>query len=273
MKNINSYLKALSVLVVLALLFSYSCSKERIEEKPLNEYASPNDYLNSKKQQEQEFIIDTNGTCPLVGRVYQTELCVAKNYLMLPGGDSVFFPYTLKLIEQYKPIDMIYAQMPTVASGNILETAGEVKVTTFKNGTELQLRSGCFYQIKMPNSSPKNYMHTYFGVNASSYIDWADNNSIFADTAGGYSNNISSFGWLNCASDKSSSNSSQITFTSKTDKLDNVAIFIYIPATKTVMQVYNAVSGNIPNGSSVKIIAIGVRANGRYLQILQRKKM
>jgi hypothetical protein len=41
-----------------------------------------------------------------------------------------------------------------------------------------------------------------------------------------------------------------------------VGIFIYFPATKTVMQVYNMSSKPIPNGSSVKIIAIAVDGSG-----------
>lgn len=257
-------MKYIKLLALILFVFVYACSKERIEEKPLNEYNPPNDYLNSKKQQEQEYVIDTNGTCPLTG-VQGTQLCVAKTCLMLPSGDSVYFPYTIKLIEQYKPKDMIYAQMPTIAGGNVLESAGEIKVTAFKNGTALQLRSGCSYSVTMPNPPLRNYLRSYSGIEGGAFIDWADNtNTAFAIVSNGHTANISGFGWINCAKDRSSTTNSKLTFTSKTDKLDNVAIFIYIPETKTVMQVYNMVSGNIPNESKVKIIAIGIRANGEF---------
>jgi hypothetical protein len=255
------HMKNIKIIALVLLGFVYSCSKERIEEKQLNEYNPPYDYLNSKQEPEQEYVIDTNGTCPLVG-LEGTELCVAKTCLSLPNGNPVYFPYTIKLMEQYTPKSMIYAQMPTVAGGSILETAGQVKVTAFKNGTALQLNSGCAYSLKMPSSWMRNYLRVYAGVDAGTYIDWTDVNIPFAITSGGHSANVSYFGWVNSAKDRGSATSSKLTFTSKTDKLENLGIFIYIPDTKTVMQVYNLVSGDIPNESKVKIIAIGIKANG-----------
>lgn len=263
--------KILLAFSLAVIMVPAGCSKDRIEEKPLNEYASPNDYLNTKKQQEQEYIIDSTGTCPLTG-LLGTELCMAKSCLMLPNGDSVYFPYTLKLIELYSPKDMIYAQMPTVASGNILETAGEIRVKTFKNGTELQLRPGCYYSVKMPNTSPQSFMRAFYGIENATFVDWTDdptslgittpNSPAFSDTTGGYANNIVKFGWLNCDVSRASSTNYNLTFVSKTDNLTNVALFIFFPTYKSVMQVYNGVSGNIPSGAQVKIIAIGVRSNG-----------
>lgn len=243
------------------------CSKQRIEDKPLNEYASPNNYLNSKKQQEQTFTIDTCSSppcpCPNVKGNQGTEICITKTNVMLPTGDSIHFPFTLKLIEIYTPKDMIYAQIPTVAAGNILETAGEIRVKAFKGGTELSLRPGQPYLVKMPNASPQNYMHAYYGDSTATSVDWTDGGSVFSDTTSGYySNSITKLGWLNCDYNRSSTNNHNLTFVSSTDKLTNVAIFIYFPATKTVMQVYNMVSGAIPDGSSVKIIAIGIKSNG-----------
>jgi hypothetical protein len=254
-------MKFIKIIALVLFAFVFSCSKERIEEKPLNEYNPPTDYLNSKKQQEQEYVIDTNGTCPLVG-LEGTELCVAKNCLSFPDGSPVYFPYTLKLIEQYTPKSMIYAQMPTVAGGKILETAGEVKVTAFKNGTPLQLNSGCTYSVKMPSTWQRNYLRVYAGVDAGIYVDWTDANIAFSIVSGGHNANVPGFGWINSAKDRSSTTNSKLTFKSKTDKLENLGIFIYIPDTKTVMQVYNLVSGDIPNESKVKIIALGIKANG-----------
>jgi hypothetical protein len=266
MKTTTTFLTMLFVSFASMLLFQYGCSKDRIETKPLNAYASPNSYLNSKKQEEQLFVIDTNGTCPLIAK-QGTELCMAKTCLKFPNGDSVHFPYTIGLIEIYKPKDMIYAQMPTVASGNILETAGEMRVRAYKNSTELLLRPGCFYTIKMPNAAPQNYMRAYYGDDGDNYTNWTDSpspavNPVFADTAGGYSSSITKFGWVNCDYNRAGSSNHQLTFTSSTDELTNVALFIYIPVTKTVMQVSNQVSGNIPDGTAVKIIAIGIKATG-----------
>jgi len=270
MKRTKIFFTLLCASFVCTLTFQFGCSKDRIETKPLNSYSSPNNYLNSKKQTEQQYVIDSGGTCPLTAQ-QGTQLCMANTCLKFPnatGNDSVHFPYTIGIIEIYKPKDMIYAQMPTVASGNILETAGEVRVRAYKNNTELALRPGCFYTIKMPTASPQNYMQAYYGGDGDNYSDWVNNpgpavNSNFADTTTGYySNSILKFGWLNCDYNRAAATNYNLTFTSSTDELTNVAIFVYFPSTKTVMQVFNLVSGSIPNGSSVKIIAIGVKADG-----------
>ena len=270
MKKTKIFLTLLGASLVCILTFQFGCSKDRIETKPLNSYSSPNSYLNSKKQTEQQYVIDSSGTCPLTAQ-QGTQLCMAKTCLMFPnvsGNDSVYFPYTIGIIEIYKPKDMIYSQMPTVASGSILETAGEVRVRAYKNGTELSLRPTCSYTIKMPNASPQNYMQAYYGGDGDNYSDWSNSPSpavsaTFANTtAGYYSNSILKFGWLNCDYSRAASTNYNLTFQSSTDELTNVAIFIYFPSTKTVMQVSNLVSGAIPNGSNVKIIAIGVKADG-----------
>ena len=65
-------------------------------------------------------------------------------------------------------------------------------------------------------------------------------------------------GWINCGKLAGSANNSKLTFASTVDDLTNVAIFVYIPATKTVMQAYNLTTTDIPNGSAVKIVCIAV---------------
>ena len=82
MKNFQNHLIITFALISGLLLFS--CSKDRIEERDeLNEYQSPNAYLDSKKQPEQDFLIDTNGTGPIVGN-QGTLIWGSKNCLMLP---------------------------------------------------------------------------------------------------------------------------------------------------------------------------------------------
>jgi hypothetical protein len=283
MKKTKVFFTLLGIAFISILTFEFGCSKDRIEAKPLNSYSSPNTYLNSKKQQEQEYKIDscTNPPCPCPDVVGQqgTQLCIAKNGLMYSNGDTlVHFPFYVRLIELYKPKDMIYAQMPTVASGNILETGGEIRVRAFAatgGVTELSIRSGYSYNVKMPTTTPQNYMQAYYGGDGDNYNDWINspspalNGAAFTATAGFYSNSISQLGWLNCDYNRAGTTNHNLTFTSTTDSLTNVAIFIYFPSTKTVMQVFNLVSGAIPDGSSVKIIAIGVKADGSLYKFYQ----
>ncbi len=260
-----------------------SCKKDRIEDRTLNEYNSPNNYLDSKKEAEQEFDITSDSASgPITGNqgtcIWGSRMC-----LMYPNGDTVYLPYKVKLVELYTPKQMVYYQMPTVASDSILETDGEIRLRAFKNGTELVLRPGCSWAIKMPNAAPKNYMRAFYGFPTSNYVNWTDNPAslgvttsfipVFTTTANSYLNSIVKLGWVNCGFSRGTGNNHILTFASTTDNLTNVAIFVYFPATKTVMQVYNLTSGSIPDGSAIKIVAIAVDANGTLFSYSQNLTM
>lgn len=277
MKNLKVSALLLLPVVISSFIIS-SCSKERIQQKSLKSYdaQATNNYLDSKKQAEQEFTVDTSGTGPIIGN-QGTTISGAKNCLMLPNGDTVAFPFIVKLVELYTPKDMIYYQMPTVASDTIMETDGEIRVRAFKNGTELSLMPGCDFAITMPNAAPKNYMRVFYGFNTSTYTNWTDApasigittsvSPVFATNSTSYLAQIAKLGWVNCGYKRGSSNNHNLTFVSATDDLTNVALFIYFPSTNParggVMQVYNKVSGAIPNGSDVKIIAIASDTGGQ----------
>ncbi|MFI5163641.1 MAG: hypothetical protein ACHQHP_00160 [Bacteroidia bacterium] len=275
MKKLN-VISALSFLLVLLLsVFYFSCSKARIQTNSLKSYSPVNTYLDTKKQQEQTFIIDSTGKCPIVGN-QGTKICSGKQCLMFPNGDSVTWPYIIKLVELYTPKDMIYYQMPTVASGTILKTDGEIRLRAFKNTTELVLKpSPCMAQIEMPCAAPQTGMHVFNGITTGGHPDWIDNSpvNLFSTTPNSYTASITKLGWINCGQQVISSYTSTFAFTSATDDLTNVGIFIYIPATKTVMQVYGsssgATSGAMPNGDAVKIVCIGIDASGNLFSFYQ----
>jgi hypothetical protein len=270
MKKHLLYSAVLSFVSVIIIIGS-GCSKARIE-KQLNAYDPVKEYLDTKKQAVQVFEITDDGTAPVTG-TQGTELWPYADIFMYTSGDSVKYPITIKLIELYTPKDMIYYQMPTVASGTLLKTAGEIRVRAFKDTTELVLRPNKTLTVQLPASSPTSDKSVYYGFSASSYTDWtADLSSLdvtntnadklFTATTTGYKAAIGKMGWINCGKAEASSTNHKITFTSDTDDLTNIGIFIYFPATNSLMQVYNEVSGNIPDGSAVKIIAIGITASG-----------
>lgn len=273
MKKIKTPAILFVVLICCATVIHFSCSKDRIQPTtpPVNDYdaTSTNAYLDSKKQSEQTFTIDSTGSGPIVGNQGTTTPWVGKSCLEKLNGDSVTWPYTVKLVELYKPKDMIYYQMPTVAAGAILRTDGEIRLRAFKGVDELRLKTpGCAVPVFMPNTAPQNGMQVFYGAAASTY--W-ENNPLslgvgpFSPTttpSSGYQGSIVKLGWINCGVPAGSSSNSTLSFTSTTDNLTNVAMFIYFPATKSVMQVYNMASGLIPNGSAVKIVGIGAKANG-----------
>ena len=246
------------------------CKKDRILQK--NAYSPVSTYLDTKKQQEQEFIIDSSGSGPIVGN-QGTQIWIGKPCLQFPNGDSVSWPFTVKLVELYTPKDMIYYQQPTVASVGILKTDGEIRLRAFKNGTELMLKPDpCLAAISMPNAAPQTGMTVFYGFGAAPNDDWSDDPAIFSittslspnfvTTASSYTASIARLGWINCGKNAGSTPTSTLTFTSQTDDLTNVGIFMYFPATKTVMQAYNAGSKPIPNGSAVHVVAIGVDSGG-----------
>lgn len=261
-----SSLTIFSALLPLMMLFIGGCSKERIEtleeEKQLNEYQSINNYFIIKKQDEQEFIIDSSGTGPVIGN-QGTKIWASKEKLMYANGDSVHWPYTIKLVELYTPKDMIYYEMPNLASGALLTTAGEVRIRAFKDGQELVLRPGMTWYVEMPSAAPVSGMNTFYGVDNGSYVNWSDSPAgSFITTSYGYACEAAVLGWILCGKPASvSTTSTTYTFSSTTDNLQNVAKFVYFPNAKSLMQVYGLTSGAMPVGENCKIILIGVDSN------------
>jgi hypothetical protein len=268
MKNSKHFFNVIFLALILIISFFSSCSKERIEsqeeEEQLNDYQSMNNYYDSKKQDEQEFTIDSSGSGPIVGN-QGTKIWPAKEKLMYPNGDSVQWPYTVKLIELFTPKDMLYYQMPNVSNGGLLTTAGEVRLRAFKNNQELVLRPGCTWTIEMPAANPQANMKIYYGVAQSSYTDWTDNPAgVFNTTSYGYTCEIAVLGWALCGKAASvSSTTTNYSFTSTTDNLQNVSTFMYFPNAKSLMQVYNQTSGAVPIGENVKIILIGINSSNQ----------
>lgn len=275
-------MKKIKFIPVLSLIFVVftviSCKKDRIE-KSMNEYGSINDYLNTKKQQEQVFVIDSGGTIPIVGN-QGTKIWISKSCLQKLNGDSITWPYTVKLVELYSPMDMIYYQMPSASSQGILETDGEIRLRAFKDDVELKLKPyPCHCVVSMPNNAPKEYMKVYYGFETVSKPDWTANlsqlgvasgvNPWFLSTDTGYVGQIARLGWIGCDSIVGTTNGKILNFNSTTDNLENVGIFVYFPSTHTVMQVYDQLSVAMPIGSSVKVICIGMKTDGTLYHYYQ----
>jgi hypothetical protein len=270
MKNVSRYLIASILLVSLASVLLFSCSKARVQKAALNSYSPVNSYLNSKRQATQTFVIDSNGTGPIIGN-QGTEIWGSRQCLMMPNGDTITYPFTITLVELYTAKDMIYYEMPTVSAGTILETSGEIQLLAFKGTTQLVLKPNpCDFEIQMPCAAPLSGMDAYYGITTGGHPDWTNNPvTPFTANTSSYTAYITTLGWINCGQLAGSNSNSTITFTSTTDDLTNVGIFVYMPATKTVMQAYNSVTTNIPNGTAVKIVAIGINSSGSLFSFYQ----
>ena len=260
MKKLLIY--GIGALLIASTMFLGSCSKERIEEEEeLNEYSSMNDYMDTKKQEEQEFVITDTGSGPIVGSE-GTKVWIGKSILQFPNGDTVAFPYTVKLIELYPAKEMIYYQMPTVSSGEIMSTEGEIRIRAYKDGTELMLKPNATMKVEMINSASSGSLTCLYGVDQTTYTDWTTTPATtFTSSTYGYESNIAKLGWVNCG-EVVGGGTHTITFSSQTDILDNVAIFIYFPSTKGLMQVYDMSSGDIPDNASIEIICMAIDGGG-----------
>ncbi len=279
MKKVSTVSKVSIGMIFLSSVFYYGCKKDRIEQQTLNSYDSPDSYLDSKEPKEQEFIIDSTGSGPITGN-QGTKIWGGKNCLMYPNGDTVKYPFTIKLVELYKPKDMIYYRMPTVAGGNILRTGGEIRLRAFKGTNELVLKPNpCLAQIEMPCATvPRTDMRVYYGFPATSssvaFTDWTDDpsklgspstlNPVFTALTKSYSASIARLGWINCDVLATTGSSATVSFESTVDDLTNVKFFIFIPDTKTVMQTYGSTSGSFPSGSNIKIIGIGMQGSNLF---------
>jgi len=257
--------------IVIAAVISYSCKKDRVElPEDLNEYVPVNTYLDSKKQQEQEFIIAGPSNDTIVGN-QGTRILGDKNCLINSGGGTITYPYTIKLVELYTPKDMIYAQMPTVAGGKLLESAGEIRLRAFKGGQELMLAPNCPYQVEMPNANPVTTMSIYYGTDNGTFVDWFNSFVPFSTITGHYKGFVNRLGWINADNEIGNGTGHSLNFTSSTDDLTNVGIFIYFPAINGLMQVYSVNSGAIPNNSNVKIVMIAVNSSGQLFSYTENR--
>ena len=270
-KNTRFFVGATTLLVLATTLLFSSCSKDRIE-RDLNTYESPNAYLDSKKQDEQVFVIDTAGEGPIIGN-QGTTIWGSIDCLQLLGGAGVDYPFIVKLVELYTPKDMIYYRMPTVAAGMPLETAGEVRLRAEKDGQELVLSQPCAFKVSMPNAAPAlNYMNVYYGNENGDVVDWTTDlgvwgitqtqNPVFDVDTIGYTAFIEKLGWINADRSVSTSGTYSITFDSDEDDLSNVLFFAYLPDTKTVLQSSAGIISGIPSGAFAKIVAIAVNTSG-----------
>ena len=267
MKTSKVVFNLMSSILVVGIIVLSSCSKERVEsveEEQLTDYQSMNDYYNTKKQDEQEFIIDTSGTEPIIGHE-GTKIYPSKEVLMFANGDSVQWPYTVKLIELYPAKDMIYYQMPTVGGGVILTSHGELKITAFKDGQELILRPNRTWFIEMPNTNPETGMNTYYGVANGGIVDWSNTpTGTFSVTTYGYNTNMKQLGWISCAKVPTFTGGTvNYTFSSTTDNLTTVSKFIYLPDTKGLVQMYSNNVSNLPEGENIEILFIAIDGSGQ----------
>jgi len=266
--KINFFYSVLAITIVFGIL-NLSCSKERLEndEPQLNSYPETLNYMNEKKQKEQIYTVDSPGTGPITAQ-QGTQMWPHKEIFMYPNGDSVHYPFEIRIIEVYKPIDMVYSQMPTLSNNNLLTTAGEIRVKAYKDGTELVLRPNKFLVLDFPTNQQNSNMRVYYGQENGSIVNWTDPNDSIQnlDTASNHYYRVFShrMNWINCDYFTNYiGNMANFTFISTTEDISGLGKFIYFNNRKSMMQLYSASSPNVPVGEDIKILLVGKNANNQ----------
>lgn len=253
------HVQLMIIRIFLLLIIFYSCSKERIKEKQeLNTYEPINNYFDTKKEQEQIFIIDTNGTGPIIG-IHGTRIYTDKSKLMFPDGSNVYYPYEVRLIELYTPKDMVYYLISNQKYDTLLHTHCVIKIIATKNNQQLLLKPGTTWYLEIPSANPANNMKPYYA--SSSLTNWVDNNNnYFITTSTGYAGEINKLGWFSCSKIPDNYNSFSfvnVSFSSQTDDLTNVPVFMYFPSLKSLI-LANSGFSKTPKNENIKSFAIGI---------------
>ncbi len=196
---------------------------------------------------------------------------------MYPNGQSISYPFTLKLIEVYTLKDMILSNLPPIGGGKILESGGEIRIRAFKGATELVLKPGKKYTMLLDTSSSPllSGMGVYYGFASGNKTDWTNNvtsldpsinpdnlSAVINTPAQAYLMNIARMGWVNCARLYSNLNpTTTISFTSQGTNTQNIDVFLVFKNIHSMMQVYNLTSQPLPVGTNLTVVAISRDSN------------
>ncbi|OQB00078.1 MAG: hypothetical protein BWY22_00002 [Bacteroidetes bacterium ADurb.Bin217] len=242
------------VAAIIVVISFQNCSKDRIETETTS-YESMNEYFDSKKQEEQEYIIDTLGECPLTGKL-GTRICINKSDLQFTNGDSIYYPYTLKLVELYSIKDMIYYQATNNTSDGYYTSKGEVRIRTFKNDTELQLRQNKAIEVEIKDSLANQDMSVYY-QQATDPFTWSKSTDIYSATEYGYLGLVS-LGWNAAGKQASYTNQAIVSFTSETDNLETVEMYMYVSSAQSIVRINNHKQIETPIGEQVTFICMAI---------------
>ncbi|HKR03761.1 MAG TPA: hypothetical protein VJY62_03930 [Bacteroidia bacterium] len=253
---------AFSSLILFVLALS-ACKKDRVVQ---DDYQSMDSFYNQYKEEEQEYVIDSSGSCPLVCKK-GTKLCASADLLQFSGGTGVTYPFTLKVVELYSIKEMLLWRAPATAGGGILETSAEIRVRPFKNGTEVELKPNKTYYMEMdtmPNLQSS--MQMFYGHDSNGIIDWSNSGSSVSVNSYFYILNVGETGWVSSARPHTSTaQNTTITITAAGTNTQNIEIYLTFANFKGLMKITNLVSGSVPIGEQVKLFAMAKNQNNDYV--------
>ena len=266
----KSIVRALILMSAGAVFFTASCKKDRV---PQDDYQSSDSFYDDNAEDEDTTTIDsTGGPCDVV-LPKGTHVCITAAALEFSDGSAVTYPFQIVTAELYTVKDMILRRMPSVSSGNVLETGMEFRLRAFKNGSEVFLKPGATYSMTTaPLGSINLAMDVYYGVDNSGTNNWVNTISPTVDavttiTPGSntYSLNVGQTGWVSPAGlFANTGGNTSLTLTVPGTNTQNIQTWVSFAGFKGVMKIDNLTTTTIPLGESVKMIAFGKKVDNNF---------
>lgn len=246
-------------LAVLTSFVIFSCNKER-EEEPENSYSNADEFYEDNKEEEQEFIIETDtGDCIIAKK--GTIICGDRTGLQTASNGTVELPYSIKVVELYSIKDHLLYNFPTTSKGEALKNQGTIRVKACKDGAETSIiNKGAFtatYNVDpatVGNSLLKGTMSD------DTFSDWefaTDGSSL---TTPSTKNNLSlaTFGWFQAAQNTFDSPTTIVTFSLDGTGGESLDLWLIQSSTNTLMHGTDLKIENVPTGESYTAIVIAV---------------
>ena len=284
MKRFKKF-QLIQVIAIIVVMFFISCSKDRTQDKVTStSYAPMDNFYNNNAPVEQTFTIDSLGGDTIRATNGTKIWGVPKTIFMYKSNhQDIFYPFTIKLIEAYSMKDMILERLPNVAQNKILQSAGELKVTAFKDTNTLLLKQNCGLHMWSPSSTtPDASMKVYYGFTNGSSNDWnmdvTQTDFLFSpDTVTkltvsgcGYSTKITKLGWVSINHTFSYTNSN-ITFSvSGTNTNTNyIDLYVIFKNRHSFIKVSSFAANNLPTGEPITVLAMANDNNGQMYYFKQ----
>lgn len=275
----TSKIKLLS-LITAGLLIVLSCSKERIEDpiekSSKTDYANLDDFYDLHEPEEQTFVIDSTGGDTIVGKDGTKIWGVPKEIFMVKSTQKdITYPYIIKLIEAYSIKNMILARLPGIAQNNILHSAGEVKITAFKDGDELALKEYCGLNFWAPSPQTVGGMDLFYGftngttddfnndVLQTDYLFTHDNVSQINVLGNGYHAKMAKLGWVNIGQKTNPASQTQVSFSASGNNTNYIDVYIIFNDLHNYVKVDNLTASDIPVGEPITVFALAKDATGQ----------
>jgi hypothetical protein len=202
----------------------------------------------------------------------------ARNYdFSFADGGWVEYPIELEVQELFTPMDMILNKKPTVSNGKILVTAGELNIIASKDGKPLVLNKSSQLSFSFPSNENDFGMKIFYGKEQSNgNVDWelASMQERFIDRRDSLQSAIvfgkntysifpSQIGWINCDRFYDYTGpKTKIRLTSIEPNISTINTFLYLDRIKSVLQIWEGISLDLPVGEHVKLISFAITDQG-----------